>query len=77
MWRWTAYPQGKHPRGEQFVWAGVYSLQLQEIGLCNQHNLMKSAILKCADHKHLTEEPKQEDHESVMMCDDENVAKYL
>lgn len=45
------------------------SLQLQEIGLCNQHSLMKSAILKHAEHNHLTEKPKQEDNE--------NVAKYL
>lgn len=57
--------------------AGVYSLQQHETGLCNQHSLMKSAILKHADHNQLSEKPKQEDDESVMVCDDECVEKYL
>lgn len=38
---------------------------------------MKSAILKHADHNQLSEKPKQEDDESVMVCDDECVEKYL
>lgn len=37
---------------------------------------MRSAVLKHADHKQLTEKPKQE-NKGVMMCDDECVGKYL